>query len=76
MELSCPKCGLQLAQRDLQIEYCPRCMVRRRLPVPLVAEALKSLGRRPAEGVSGPREATRAALRTEPSGASDPPRAA
>jgi hypothetical protein len=41
MELSCPQCGLTLAMRGPQIEYCPRCIVKRRQPVPLVAEALK-----------------------------------
>jgi hypothetical protein len=41
MELSCPQCGLTLAMRGPQIEYCPRCIAKRRQPVPLVAEALK-----------------------------------
>jgi len=44
MELSCPQCGLVLAMTRPQIEYCPRCIARRRQPVPLVARALQRLG--------------------------------
>jgi len=44
MELSCPQCGLVLAMTPPQIEYCPRCIARRRQPVPLVARALQRLG--------------------------------
>ena len=45
MELSCPQCGLMLAMPRLQIEYCPRCIARRRQPVPLVAESLTRVRR-------------------------------
>jgi hypothetical protein len=45
MTLSCPSCGLVLALKGPQVEYCPRCIARRRQPVPLIAEALKH-GRR------------------------------
>ncbi len=47
MNLSCPRCGLVLALRGPQIEYCPRCIARRRQPVPLVADALKRARREP-----------------------------
>ncbi|HXB15241.1 MAG TPA: hypothetical protein VNV44_05810 [Solirubrobacteraceae bacterium] len=47
MNVSCPQCGLVLALRGPQIEYCPRCIARRRQPVPLVADALKRTRREP-----------------------------
>jgi len=46
MTLSCPSCGLVLALRGPQAEYCPRCIAKRRQPVPLIAE---SLNRRPGD---------------------------
>jgi hypothetical protein len=55
MNLSCPQCGLVLALRGPQIEYCPRCIARRRQPVPLVAEVLKRVRREtPAAGRRSP----------------------
>lgn len=52
MTLSCPRCGLVLALKGPQVEYCPRCIARRRQPVPLIAEALKR-GHRHTERASG-----------------------
>ncbi len=49
MTLSCPSCGLVLAPRGPQIEYCPRCIARRRQPVPLIAKALNGGGTRDRE---------------------------
>ncbi len=46
MTLSCPSCGLVLALKGPQVEYCPRCIARRRQPVPLIAEARKGGHRR------------------------------
>jgi hypothetical protein len=58
MELSCPQCGLVLAVAPPQIEYCPRCIARRRQPVPLIAEALGRAGRE--RGPAGARRTDRA----------------
>ena len=57
MRLSCPKCGLMLATRGLPVEYCPRCIARRRQPVPMVAETLTRAPREPA-----PNEPTQEAI--------------
>jgi len=54
MQLSCPKCGLVLAPPGPQMEYCPRCIARRREPVPLIAEALKRAHGRPGEEAEKP----------------------
>ena len=40
MTLSCPHCGLQLAMSGPRHEYCPRCLAKRRQPVPLIASSL------------------------------------
>jgi hypothetical protein len=40
MNLSCPQCGLQLAMNGPRHEYCPRCLLERDQPVPLVASSL------------------------------------
>ena len=56
MTLSCPSCGLVLSLRGPQVEYCPRCIARRRQPVPLVSEALKR-GRRAPEAADRPEPA-------------------
>jgi hypothetical protein len=56
MTLSCPRCGLVLALRGPQVEYCPRCIARRRQPVPLIAKALirgGPRGREPRKGADG-----------------------
>lgn len=64
MTLSCPSCGLVLALRGPQVEYCPRCIAKRRQPVPLIAEALKR-ARPGAERAAGARGAERSPRRRE-----------
>jgi hypothetical protein len=54
MKLSCPKCGLVLTTRGLEVEYCPRCIAKRRQPVPMVVETLTRPPREPARGESTP----------------------
>jgi Zn-finger nucleic acid-binding protein len=54
MTLSCPKCGLTLATRGVPIEYCPRCIARRRQPVPMVAETLSRPRAEPAPNATAP----------------------
>ncbi len=49
MTLSCPKCGLVLALKGPQVEYCPHCIAMRRQPVPLIAKALNRGGPRDRE---------------------------
>jgi len=54
MTLSCPHCGLQLAMSGPRHEYCPRCLAKRRQPVPLIASSLFRHAARVGDGeVSG-----------------------
>ena len=40
MSLACPQCGLVLSLRGPLVEYCPRCIARRRGAVAMVSSAL------------------------------------
>lgn len=59
---TCPQCGLQLFQRALRVEYCPRCLALRRTAVALIHGVDDDVGDRPAG--TGPQSEMRLGLAT------------